>query len=353
MKAGYYVSIDADELDAFYKRLDNHQLLEEDYPTISTITRGYVAVLQALESKETSISRLRRIIFGASTEKTEKVLGDDDAAAKDDEAAEKKPRKKPTGHGKKSANEYKGANRIPVPHDTLEHGCNCPICGNGKVYREAKPRLKIWITGNAPLSADCYEREAFRCNLCGETFVAGLPEDVGDDKYDESAVSSLALMKYGTGMPFYRLEKFQESLGIPLPASTQWDLVFMAADRIQPAYREMLRFAAQGQLFYTDDTTMKLLEAPEATPDTEENEEADSAKARAVFTAGIVSVVGEQKVAIYATDRKHAGESFADLLERRAEDLAAPMQMADGLSRNIPKGFETILANCLADKGSS
>jgi hypothetical protein len=350
MKTGYWVTIDADELDAFYSRVDNHQLLEDDYPTISTITKGYVAILQALESKEISISRLRRIIFGASTEKTEKVLGDDDAdakGAKDDDTAAKKPREKPKGHGRKSASEYEGANRIPLPHETLQHGCGCPTCGKGKIYTEAKPRLKIWITGSAPLNADCYEREALRCNLCGETFVAELPEEIGDDKYDESAVSSLALLKYGTGMPFYRLEKFQESLGIPLPASTQWDLVYQAADRVQPAYAEMLRLAAQGQLFFTDDTGMKLLESPEVETGPEETETVESTKPRAVFTTGIVSVVDGHKVAVYSTNRKHAGESFADLLQRRAEDLATPIQMSDGLSRNIPKEFKTILANCL------
>lgn len=350
MKNGYWVTIDADELDAFYSRLDNHQLLEDDYPTISTMTKGYIAVLEALESKETSLSRLKRMLFGASTEKTETVLGDDDEeakATKADDAAEKKPRKKPKGHGRRNAKEYEGASRIPLAHETLEHGCGCPTCGKGKVYKEAEPRFKIWITGSAPLSADRYEREALRCNLCGETFVAELPEGVGDDKYDESAVSALALLKYGTGMPFYRLEKLQESLGIPLPSSTQWDLVYTVADRVQPAYAEMLRLAAQGQLFFTDDTGMKLLEAPEAKTEPPEAETADSKKPRAVFTTGIVSVVDGHKVALYATNRKHAGESFADLLQSRAEELATPIQMADGLSRNIPKGFETILANCL------
>ena len=35
----------------------------------------------------------------------------------------------------------------------------------------------------------------------------------------------IALLKYGNGFPFYRLENLQNSVGIPLPASTQWDVV--------------------------------------------------------------------------------------------------------------------------------
>jgi hypothetical protein len=40
---------------------------------------------------------------------------------------------------------------------------------------------------------------------------------VGEDKYDESAAAMIAQLKYGTGMPFYRLEDLEQNLGIPLP----------------------------------------------------------------------------------------------------------------------------------------
>jgi hypothetical protein len=35
----------------------------------------------------------------------------------------------------------------------------------------------------------------------------------------------VAILKYGTGMPFKRLEKLEGQMGIPLPAATQWELV--------------------------------------------------------------------------------------------------------------------------------
>ena len=37
----------------------------------------------------------------------------------------------------------------------------------------------------------------------------------GADKYDETAVAMIALLKYGTGVPFNRLEGLQEHLGMP------------------------------------------------------------------------------------------------------------------------------------------
>jgi hypothetical protein len=48
------------------------------------------------------------------------------------------------------------------------------------------------------------------------------------------------LLKYGSGMPFYRLEKLEQALGIPLPASTQWEIVEDQAELIQAANDELI-----------------------------------------------------------------------------------------------------------------
>jgi len=353
MKKGRPVVLDVEETEAFLDRVKAHALENEDYDLIVGITEGYVRVTQALSEKEISISRLRSILFGASTEKTAIVFRDDttppegevDPAAAEDETGSPKRRK---GHGRRGAEAYTGASRIPVPHESLKHGEACPCCGRGKVYKEAKPRLKIWVTGGPPLAADLYERETLRCNLCGESFVAQLPEGVDTDKYDETAVSMAAVLKYGTGMPFYRLGMLQDSLGIPLPPSTQWDLVSQAADRISPAFAELVRQAAQGKVIHNDDTGMKLLSAPEQHDDEDEADGKEQSTRKGVFTTGIVSIVEGHEVAIYCTDRHHAGESLEALLRKRAEELSAPIQMCDALSRNVPKEFETVLANCLA-----
>ena len=48
------------------------------------------------------------------------------------------------------------------------------------------------------------------------------------------------------------------------------------------------------------------------------------------------------------TSGKHAGENLADILAKRSAALDPPVQMCDALSRNLPKDFKVILANCLA-----
>jgi hypothetical protein len=57
----------------------------------------------------------------------------------------------------------------------------------------------------------------------GRCFTAQEPEGVGPEKYDETAAAMIAQLKYGSGTPFYRLEKLEGQLGIPLPAATQWE----------------------------------------------------------------------------------------------------------------------------------
>jgi hypothetical protein len=67
-----------------------------------------------------------------------------------------------------------------------------------------------------------------------------------------------------------------------------------------------------------------------------------------VFTSGLVSVKEGRKIALFFSGHKHAGENLADLLQKRQAGLGPPIQMCDALSRNLPKGLETILANCLS-----
>ena len=167
-------------------------------------------------------------------------------------------------------------------------------------------------------------------------FTPPLPEKAGTTKYDATAGAMIALLKYGSGLPFNRLEQLEESMGIPLPASTQWDIVEKTADRIYPVHRELIRQAAQGSLIHNDDTTMKILAAV--------NEEGRSG----TFTTGVLSLKDERKIALFFTGGKHAGENLSDVLRQRHAGLDPPMQMADALSRNTPGAFMTLLANCLA-----
>ncbi len=275
-----------------------------------------------------------------STEKTSAVLPQPEAPAPENDSEPAK------GHGRNGTSSYTGAKKIAVPHPTLHTGDACPGCEKGKVYPQKEPRTLVRIVGQAPLAATVYELDRLRCNLCGEVFTAPEPEGVGPEKYDETAGAMIALLKYGSGMPFYRLEKLEHLLGIPLPASTQWEIVEETAETIKAARDELIRQAAQGEVLHNDDTSMRVLRLVREPSDDRTG----------VFTSGIVSTQPSltqsgRRIALYFTGRQHAGENLRDVLDHRAGELAAPLQMCDALSRNTPKltdGAEILLANCLA-----
>ncbi|MFH1844396.1 MAG: IS66 family transposase [bacterium] len=328
------------ELEAILERTRGSLSLS-DYEKLKAAVDTLGLLTSELEAKGTSIERLRRLIFGSSTEKTSRVLGT--AGEPNGPIAGSEEKKKRPGHGRNGVAAYRGAEKIPVTHASLAHGDRCPACARGKVYTQAEPAALLRVKGMAPLSASVYELQRLRCNACGDIFTAEAPAGVGGPKYDETAAAMIALLKYGAGVPFYRLQKLENSLGIPLPAATQWEVVASAAGPLGPAYEELIRQAAQGEVVHNDDTTMKILELagpPQPEPGAKER--------TGIFTSGIVSTVDGQKVALFFTGRNHAGENLEQVLAQRAQELPPAIQMCDALSRNTTGEFTTIVANCMA-----
>ena len=316
-------------------------------PHCGCIIRNYFALDHAHQEKSYAILRLLNRFFGHRTEKAKEVLKDscpETGPAESVEGGSKRgtPKKNRRGMVETAPRLMKGHRKSVFLILAIKREIRVRSVPKGKLYPFWEPGVEVRIVGRAPLDATVYELEKLRCNLCGKIFTAQVPEEAGKDKYDETAGAMVALLKYGGGLPFNRLEKLQESLGVPLPASTQWEIVERSADKIHPVYSELIRQAAQGELLYNDDTTMKIL-ANLKNPEVD-----DETSGKGSFTTGVLAVQDERRMALFFTGPKHAGENLAQLLKQRASGLSPPIQMCDALSRNVPKEFETLLANCLA-----
>ncbi len=373
MKAPKQINLDIKEVEALLERAKNNSLQEGDYEIIKSMVDTVIYLNQAVDNKTTSIKRLLKMIFGAKTEKskikpdkpdennsgasqepsgdTENSDGHDPDNNSDNgpgNASDNKPEnipaddpKKAPGHGRNGAGVYTGADKEFIPLSTLMHGGPCLLC-EGKVYKQQKNGVFVRIQGSAPLNATVYELEKFRCNLCGEVFTAEVPDKPDIQKYDKSSKAMIALLKYGSGIPFFRLEKLQASLGIPVSTSTQWDKVEELGSPARPVFEELKRQAAQGDLVHNDDTTMKILEL------LKENETKDKNERTGIFTTGILSILGDRKIVLFLTGRNHAGENLAAILGHRDVEKDPPIQMCDASATNTPDDFQTILCNCLA-----
>jgi transposase len=358
------LEVDDKQLEDVLRRAEQ-SLDEADSHLIRRLFESYAYVSDLIEDKNTSIRHLRQLFFGSRTEKTEAVVGAkaaknktalacDDAAADgssaDDANIDASDDSTVTrGHGRNGAEAYEGAERVEVAHPTLRAGDACPACGDGTVYEKA-PGVLVRIVGGPPLSATVYQLQKLRCNLCGRVFTAEAPAEAGPRKYDATAGSMIGLLKYGSGLPFNRLEGLQGDLGVPLPASTQWDIVEAVASNLMPAFDELIRQAAQGDVLHNDDTTVKILELMGERVRQEALADAggDADERRGLFTSGVVALRDGHRVALFFSGRRHAGENLARVLAHRAEELPPPIQMCDALSRNLPGELQTILAHCLA-----
>lgn len=342
------------ELDDILRRAAVGPIPPEDLKKLRAAMETLGWLQGEISRKDASLGRLRKLLFGTpKTEKTSQILGESPKeSSKEEESSEDPPpgtspdpsSPDPKGHGRNGAGAYSGASRVVVTHETLHAGDPCPVPGcEGKLYQLPEPRVLVCVKGHVPIQATVYEREALRCALCGKVFVAGLPEGTHQCKYDPTAAGMIGLLKYGTGMPFHRIEGLQANVGVPLPAATQWEVVREAARDLGPAYEELVRQAAQGEVLHNDDTPMKILEH------LKENEERKKEGERTgTFTTGIVAQAGEHRIALFFTGREHAGENLTKVLLEREGQRGPPIQMCDGLNRNVPdEEFETILGNCL------
>jgi len=348
-KGSAKLEVSTEQLQELKHRIRERKLQEADYRLIEAILETVEFLRDAVQKKTIAVKRLLGMLFGVRTEKTRKVLpngGPKPPPPSPTTAGQTATKRK--GHGRNGVGEYWGAEKVQIAHQNLKTGDSCPQCPKGKLYDTRRPAVLVHFQGSPPVMATVYECQSLRCSSCGAVFSAEAPQEVSGKKYDETAGSTIAVLKYGHGFPFHRLEHLQAHLGIPLPASTQWELVDQKARAILPVYECLMQQAAQGELLHNDDTAMKILQYLGKRAGREEELEADQADRSGVFTTGIISVFEGHKIALFFTGTNHAGENMAQLLERRQESRAPPLQMCDALSRNLPQKFEVILCNCLA-----
>lgn len=324
--------------------------------------KTFVVMTLALQNVRTSVKKLRHMLFGSGTERLPKKASPSASAKAQEPGAgsgapvtplEDGPceKDKQKGHGRRGADAYKGAPVVKCAHPTLREGDPCPQCRDGKLYL-SQARTFVKVVGQVPLGATIYERDNWRCRLCEALYPAPLPAGVEEIKYDESAASMIAMLRYGSGMPFNRLEALQSCLQTPLSDATQWDIVQKAAAGPRHAFGELVHQAAQGEVLHHDDTPARILDLMgerRAKAERAANEAgAEIVQGRAINTTGIVSLVGERKVILFFTGHAHAGTNLAQVLMLRARELGKPIQMCDALAANTMGDLATILCHCVA-----
>jgi transposase len=373
------INLSAEEGEAIIARLSVYAPTHSDCEILIPVVRLYFWLVFALQEAKLSLRRLRHVLFGKAP--TPKGVPESEAQATPIEAPQPtdageeaargdavtgreassqgspgavSPKPKGghrAGTGRLGADAYVGAERIECRHEELAAGQRCPVCGQGTLY-ELPPGVEIRIDGHALLSALRYELQKLRCSACGQIFPAALPKAAGEEKYSPRARAVLVVGRYYLGLPFYRLQGYQAMLGVPMPDATQWDQIERVGDCCYVVFEYLESVAAQGEVMYQDDTSVRILSL------FKENQQIRAEAAAlglsrpkertGMFTTALVIRVGDRLIGLYYSGRAHAGENLAALLEQREADQEPPLVMSDALSRNEIDESLVIRCHCLA-----
>lgn len=293
-----------------------------------------------LEKKIVNIVRLKEMISGINSHSGAPTDSDKKPNTKPPVAHAIDPNiKKPSkakGHGRRGAKDYPGVKIVVCEHDTLKAGDICPQCRLGSL-RNKPSKVRIQIDGHAPLMGSRYELEQLECSACLFTSTASAPVDLAK-KYTPKAKATLAYLHYGMGVPYYRLAKMQEMLGVPIAVSTQSELMAAMMGPVHAMFNYVVIYAAQSDCVYQDDTTVKILSF------INDNKNGRPTR-KGMYTSGFIAD-GEHKVVLYFSGRAHAGENFDLIMAHRRVDKGEVIRMADALSANSKHEAAVLEAKC-------
>jgi len=337
-KAPKRIELNADEKSELIDRIKEDSLTTADHDLLIGLIEFNHWLQNALLDKKVTIHKLKHAFFSTSDRPSKKPPNNSPKIP--DKSNTKKT--KPKNRGRMGQEQYANVETVQIEHDKLKAGQVCPEDCGGRLW-PLPPGNIIKITSQGFAKATKYVQQKLRCGLCGLFLSAPLPLSVSDNKYDYQFKSQLCMLKYYMGLPFYRLEAYQRALGIPLPDSTEWQLIEEVADTVYPVFHHLESLAVQGRLLHADDTTVRILNCM-----LENKKTSTNVKRTGIFTTGILSYVAENKIYLYYSSRQHAGENMKDILAKRNQSLPSVLYMCDALSRNIPDKFKVLLINCLS-----
>lgn len=335
-----------EQMDDFLAEIMASNISEKSAEFAKMLIHGNAWMARQLELGQLSIAKLRKLFQIQGSEKSPNRKPKNDPASSDNKGSGSSE-EDTKGHGRNGADAYQGADIVDVSHPELNPGDTCPaeVC-DGRLYEMSEPGTFVHVTGAPLASATRYNMQKLRCAICEIIYTAPLPIGVGDKKYDANFIAMLMINKYFMSVPLYRQDRLQNYLGLPLPASTQWDLMVAHEPMLKALYKALALDAANGLALCYDDTSVKIMSEIKAAKLAEKGKKSQ----HTCFTTGIVSLHEDHRSYLYITDNRTAGKCIAEIMALRDADLDPPIMMCDALPANIPPGISEdlyILCFCL------
>jgi transposase len=330
--------IKLEELKNLQSQVKTRQLSEAQWLIVDLVFILFIKIIEIVQKNKPSIKMIKKYLIVDEVEQTDdktEIVNESERV----EEKEAKPRKKVKGHGRHKAEDYKKAKEVKCKHEELKEGSKCPdeYC-KGQLQKYKREAKFTQFEGQQLVGATNYKQEVLRCGDCQRTFTAPLPEGVKSIKYTATADAAIALAKYGSGMPWNRLSQLQKSFGIPISASVMWERCEEVANALLAIFIQLRIMAALCSVLYYDDTSVKIIDCQPSLAE----------KRKGIRTSGLVADLGAEKIAIYVSGRKHAGDNAKELLEKRPASMQKVIRMSDALSANLSNTGQDTISLCLA-----
>ena len=213
-----------------------------------------------IEQKDDRIRQLEQMLFGKKSEKLAPVdrevkkrrrKKDESQAARDKERARQK-RKKRAAAKKKLTEEVR-------EHQVADDDCRCPVCGGDKYATMGWEESAEYEYVPAHFKKILHRREKKACT-CGQHVLTGpAPVRVSDGVlYGPGMHAHVAVSKCLDSIPFYRLAKQLERVGVPMARSSICDMFHRSAGLLAPLYERILELVPQEQYVNADETRIKV-----------------------------------------------------------------------------------------------
>jgi hypothetical protein len=159
---------DPAEIERLIERLKQSNLNPRDLDLVERLLRMVLSLVRVLQQKNTSIKRLKRLIFGPGSDKraatgsgskdkrrnnvtdspvaSDQQPGSQTGSETTPSSSDQKPKR--PGHGRMPASAYTGAQVVICQHPNLKVGDSCPDpYGRGHLYPVIPPTIFIQLTG--------------------------------------------------------------------------------------------------------------------------------------------------------------------------------------------------------------
>ena len=181
-----------EQMDNFLAAIMNSNIGAENAEFAKMLIHGNAWMARQLELGQLSIAKLRKLFQIQGSEKglSRKPKEDPSSLRKNVNTPETDKK----GHGRNSADAYRGASIVEVDHPELNPGDICPAeACDGRLYEMSEPGTLVSVTGAPLASATRYNMQKLRCAICEIIYTAPLPEGVRSKKYDAYFIAMLMI----------------------------------------------------------------------------------------------------------------------------------------------------------------